>query len=100
MTNFGNLFVGLATGAVALVLLNVAPTPVCVGLPGGAAPGILGFTLIAAATAFWRWRAGDIRGKIFFFAYFALMEALQCASYLVMNDCASKANQIMTALAW
>lgn len=56
--------------------------------------------MIAAATAFWRWRAGDIRGKIFFFAYFAAMEALQCASYLVMNDCASKANQIMTALAW
>ena len=43
---------------------------------------------------------GDISGKVFFFGYFALMEALQCASYLVINDCASKANQIMTALAW
>lgn len=67
----------------------------CWSLPASAT-----FGMIAAATAFWRWRAGDIRGKIFFFAYFAAMEALQCASYLVMNDCASKANQIMTALAW
>ena len=34
--------------------------------------------------------------------YFAAMEALQCASYLgmVINDCASRMNQAMTALAW
>ena len=76
-------------------LLSYVILKMCWSLPASATFGI-----IAGATAVWRWRAGDIRGKVFFFGYFALMEALQCASYLVINDCASKANQIMTALAW
>jgi hypothetical protein len=67
----------------------------CWSLPASATFGI-----IAAATGIWRWRAGDIPGKSRFFLYFAAMEALQCASYLVINDCESRANQILTALAW
>lgn len=48
----------------------------------------------------WRHRAGDIRGKVVFFAYFGLMEVLQSLAYVVIDDCASLANRILTALSW
>lgn len=67
----------------------------CWSLPASATFGV-----VALATGVWRYRAGDHYGKTTFFLYFAAMEFLQCASYLVINDCASVANQVMTALAW
>ena len=67
----------------------------CWSLPASAAFGV-----IAAATGVWRYKQNDIIQKTNFFFYFAAMEALQCASYLVINDCSSTANQVLTALAW
>ena len=57
-------------------------------------PASIAFATFGLAATVVHLKAGRLRSHTLLFAYFTVMEALQAAQYLVIDDCASLVNRV------